>query len=117
MSRKEKKKNKKGETDLKESLMDDLNKQTASVMMGGLCTESQCSSLARKFFDIYNVNSDDKMDLDDCKKMINDCYKQMGYRHECEDEDGNILISMLDKSKKGYINQADMEENMKKHLV
>ena len=67
-------------------------------------------NLVNASHDIYDVNGNDQMDIADCGMMINDIYEQLGYKFEASEEDSKILLELLDKDKKGYVNQEDIRK-------
>ena len=102
---------------IRKSLLLSLNTMSTSSMKGGLTSEENAKSLAKRMFDGYNKDHSDHLEDFELSVMISDVYKAIGKQYNPTPEDIQQYAKVLDIDKDGRVTLRDFENLMLKYLV
>lgn len=102
---------------IRKSLLSSLNTMSASSVRGGLTTEDNAKSLAKRMFDGYNKDQHELLSDYELSAMISDVYKAIGKTYNPTPEDIQQYGKVLDTDKDGKVTLKDLENLMIKYLV
>lgn len=102
---------------IRKSLLSNLNTMSASSTRGGLTTEENAKSLAKRMFDGYNKDHTEQLDDYELGSMISDVYRAIGKQYTPTSEDIQQYANVLDTDKDGKITLRDFESLLIKYLV
>jgi len=105
-----------GLSKIRGALLGDLTKNTGSVIQSGLTDPENCGSLSKRLFDYYDGEKKGNLSCEELGSIITDVYKHIGRNYTVSEDEQKEILKLMDTTGKGYVDEEDMTNLMKKYL-
>lgn len=107
--------------DIQKLIMNFLNSEKRSksspFITSGLTDKKHAESLAKHFFQYYNVQNAEHLSPQDVRNIMVDIYKSIGMVFNPTEQDIKTYMEILDTDKDGKVTLEDISKLMNKYLV
>lgn len=90
--------------------------KSSPFVTSSLTDKKHAESLARHFFEYYNIQNADNLSLHDIRTILIDIYKSIGVNFEPTDADMESYKKILDYDRDGKVTLNDINKLMSKYL-
>ena len=83
----------------------------------GLTDKKHAESLARHFFQYYNIQNESQLSSNEIRAILVDIYKSIGVQFEPTEDDISSYTGILDTDKDGKVTLEDITKLMTRYLT